>query len=108
MKRRLPILFSTALLAACATAQQQDSARAAWGTCIAREVDRLDDGKTDPVSIAYGVAPQCAALYNELTQAAVRQYYTEAGQANMRAEMRNGELRLVTAAVVTRRAARRL
>lgn len=95
------------LLAGCATAADKDAARNAWADCIARAVDRLDDGRTDPVSIAVGVAPQCAGQYQRFSEMMIAENITEGGQANMRRQMRDGEIKLVTSAVLTRRAARR-
>jgi hypothetical protein len=39
---------------------QKDAVRNAWGDCIMQAITRLDDGKSDPLSVAVGVAPQCA------------------------------------------------
>lgn len=95
------------MLGGCATAADKDSVRRAWGDCVAREVDRLDDGRTDPVSVAVGVAPQCAAQYQRLSDAMISENVTRAGQDNMRRQMRDGEIKMITSAVLTRRAARR-
>lgn len=89
------------VLAACATADVVNSpASKEWGDCIAKAVKRFDDGKTDPVSIAYGVAPQCGVQYQQLTELMVSQYMTEGGQANMRALMRANEVKSITSAVL--------
>jgi len=69
-------------------------------------VKRLDDGKTDPVSIAYGIASQCAELYAQLTNIMVSQNITENGQIAMREQMRSGEIKLITSAILTFRAAK--
>lgn len=34
-----------------------------WTDCVARAINRLDDGKFDPVRIAYGIEPSWAVLY---------------------------------------------
>jgi hypothetical protein len=92
-------------LAGCAASQEKiESARTAWGDCVKREVARVDDGKTDPFSIAYGVAPMCGKLYQELTADVVSQNVTEDGQGNMRRQMSANELRLITSAVLAHRA----
>lgn len=98
-------IFAIALTA-CATQAQVDGDRDARGDCVRKHVALLDDGKSDPISIAYGVAPSCASLYNELTQDMVHQNITEGGQAAMRERMRDGEIRLITAAVLAHRAKR--
>ena len=100
--------ITTALaLAGCATAADKDDARKAWGDCVMSAVARLDDGKTDPVSVAYGVAPQCAVQYDRLSQMMVRENITDAGQANMRQLMKDGEVKMITSAILTYRASRK-
>jgi hypothetical protein len=95
------------LLVACASQAEKDSARSAWGDCVAVQVARLDDGKSDPISIAYGVAPQCAVLYQRLSQMMISENSTDAGQNNMRQQMKEGEIRLITSAVLAHRASHR-
>jgi hypothetical protein len=99
--------MTTALTGCLHTAEEQEAVRSAWGDCVANAVRRLDDGKSDPVSIAYGVAPQCGELYAQLTNIMVSQNITENGQIAMRGEMRSGEMKLITSAILTFRAARR-
>jgi hypothetical protein len=77
----------------------------AWSDCIMHAIARLDDGKSDPTSVAYGLAPQCAALYQQFTEAMVRDNITERSQAAMRDRARSEELRLITSAILTYRAA---
>jgi hypothetical protein len=74
-----------------------------WSDCVRQAVGRLDDGKSDPVSIAYGVAPQCAAQYQALTEASVNKYITEGVRANMRQLMKENEIKLITSAILTHR-----
>jgi hypothetical protein len=95
---------SLVLLTACASQAEKTAARDAWSDCVAQAVKRLDDGKTDPVSIAYGVAPQCASLYNHLSEMMIRENITDAGQANMQTQMRAGEIPLITNAILNYRA----
>lgn len=99
------LLTASVLLSGCASAPDRgtETVRAEWGACIARQVARLDDGRADPVSIAYGAAPGCKTLYADLTEIMVRRNFTEGGQMAMRQQMRDGELELVTAAVLARR-----
>ena len=70
-------------------------------------VTRLDDGKSDPASIAMGVAGACAGQYAMLSNTMQGEMITERGQAYMRDQMRTNELRLATSAVLTYRAAKR-
>lgn len=72
-----------------------------------RAVARLDDGKSDPLSIAHGVGPQCASLYATLSQVHLKEFYTEGGRRNMRRLLDEGELKLITSAILTYRASRR-
>jgi hypothetical protein len=83
------------------------AATSAYGDCVNQAVSRMDDGKTDPVSMAYGIAPQCAVQYQVLSQIMIRENFTENGQIAMRQQMRDGELRLVTSAIITHRSKRR-
>lgn len=94
-------------LAGCATQGDRDSARDAYGDCVARAVARLDDGRTDPVSMAVGIAPACAVEYQRLSELMIRSQVTDNSQVDMRRQMRDGEIRLVTAAIIARRAAAR-
>ena len=94
------------LLAGCATHQAEQKANLdAWSDCVMHAVARLDDGKSDPIGVANGIAPQCAALYQQFTEAMVSDNITERGQAAMRDRTRDGELRLITSAILTYRAA---
>jgi hypothetical protein len=68
-------------------------------------VSQLDDGKTDPLSIAFGLSPRCAAQYNKLTEIMVRQAWTENGQNYARQIWKDQELKLITSAILTYRSA---
>jgi hypothetical protein len=92
------------LLAGCATQAEITSFRESYGDCVMDAVRRLDDGKTDPVSMAYGIAPRCAVQYAQLSQAMVSQNITERGQAAAQQRMRDNEIKLVTSAIVIFRA----
>jgi len=63
-------------------------------------VKRLDDGKSDPVSIAYGIAPQRGELYAHLTDIMVSHNIPENGQIAMRERMKSGEVQMITSAIV--------
>jgi hypothetical protein len=98
------------VLTGCATdaeiAAARQSAMDAWGDCVMREVARLDDGKSDPLSIAYGIAPACASLYQQVTQTMLIGMTTENSQAYMRRLTSDSELRMITTAILTYRASR--
>ena len=68
---------------------------------------RLDDGKSNPVSIAMGVAGACAGQYSQFGNSMVGGMSTEGGQTHMRDQMRTIEPRLATSSVLTYRAAER-
>jgi hypothetical protein len=95
------------VLTGCATAGDRTAARFSWGSCISDVVAALDDGKSDPVIIATGVSPRCAVQYDRLTQIMVSENITQGGQDNMRRLMRDDEIRLITTAVLSHRAARK-
>lgn len=103
MTRLLAIIGLGGLLAGCASAADKDRASKEWGDCVAAAVIRLDDGKSDPSSIAYGVAPVCAVQYQRLTDMMVSSNITDVGQAYARQDMRAGEVRLITSAVLIHR-----
>src|SRR5580765_566118 len=104
--RRFAIALPLALAMCASSKVKLDAASNAWGDCIWQAVSQLDDGKSDPSSVALGISPRCGVLYNELTQLSVGQFFTEGGQANAQREMRAGEIRLITAAILTYRASK--
>jgi hypothetical protein len=110
-RKRLPPLVGGAalalLLSSCATQEQTGVLQTAYGDCVMAAVIRVDDGKTDPVSMAYGIAPQCGVLYQQLTEAEVSQFITDVGQANMRRVMRDKEVQVVTSAILIHRSKQR-
>jgi hypothetical protein len=76
----------------------------AWGDCVMGAVIRMDDGKTDPVSLAYGIDPQCGVQYQRLSEAEVGNYFTENAQTAQRQLWREKEVQMVTSAVLIHRA----
>lgn len=102
-----PLIAVLALtLAGCtyATDAEIKAADKPWSDCVLREVARLDDGKSDPLTIAYGVEPACASLYAALTQTMQKGMITENAQIYMQRNMRDNELKLITSAVLNYRA----
>jgi len=71
---------------------------------VARAIARLDDGKSDPVSIAYGIEPSCAVLYEKFTETYLKDFHTFEGQMYMRRKLDGLELQAITADIVTYRA----
>jgi len=70
-------------------------------------VVRLDDGKTDAVSLAYGIQPQCAAYYQQVLNEQVAQMITENAQIAQRQFVSGQELKLITSEILAQRAKRR-
>jgi len=82
---------------------QDKAVNKTWSDCVWQAIGWFDDGKSDPASIAYAIAPRCAAQYQALTEASVTRYITEGGRANMRQLMKENEIKLITSAIVTHR-----
>jgi hypothetical protein len=82
---------------------EKEAAEDAYNDCVLRSVARLDDGKSDPVSIAHGVQPTCAVLYEKLTQTVVSRATTQKGKDDARAMYKDGEIRAITNAVLFHR-----
>lgn len=102
--------LSAPLLLGCAiqtNSAAQKSAETAWSNCIWTAIPQMDDGKSDPVSIAYGIGPRCAAQYNALSKIMIDQMITENSQDYMRAQMQNHEVELITSAVLTYRSSQK-
>lgn len=102
LMRKISFIFIAISLSGCATANDPDTVAAtnAWSNCVADAVKRLDDRKSDPVSIATGISPQCAAQYRALTDRMVGQFITEGGRENMRQKMKEDEIKEITSAVL--------
>jgi hypothetical protein len=96
------------ILSACASDPKSDGSKEAmdaWSECVMYAVSQLDDGKTDPLSIAYGISPRCAVQYNKLTEIMVGQAWTENGQRFARQTWKDQEIKLITSAILTYRSA---
>lgn len=108
MKAAWPAIGLLPILAGCiANESAQKALEAAYADCTMAAVQRLDDGRSDPASVAMGVAGACAGQYAQLSWQMQGQAFTEGGQAAMRDQMRTNELRLATSAVLTYRASQR-
>lgn len=99
--RRVAISCVAFVLGGCATAAEGDGPRKAWGDCVMRAVQRFDDGKTDPASLALGIAGNCASEYSRLTETMVDGQWTDAARRHMRFTMAENEPKLITSAILT-------
>lgn len=107
MRRALPISLLLPLIGCVADEASQNAASAAYADCTMAAVKRFDDGRSDPASVAMGVAGACAGQYAQLSQHMQGRMFTEGGQASMRDTMRTNEVRLATSAVLSYRASQR-
>jgi hypothetical protein len=85
----------------------KEASESVYNDCVLRSVARLDDGKSDPVSVAYLVQPTCAALYEKLTQTVVSRITTQKGKDDARAMYKDGEIRAITNAIYIYRSSKR-
>ena len=46
------VLLAATALFGCATQDQDSTATVAWGDCVMHQLERVDDGKADPMSLA--------------------------------------------------------
>jgi hypothetical protein len=101
--------ISIFLLAGCAALTTSDSDLAAaskvWGDCIAAAVIRLDDGRSDPVSVATGIAPACVVQYQHWTDLMVGVAISQNGKEYARQTMKDQEIKAITSAILIRRSA---
>jgi hypothetical protein len=86
---------------------EKEAAETAYNDCLLHSVALLDDGKSDPVSIAQGVQPTRAALYEKLTQTVVSRATTQKGKDDARAMYKDGEIRAITNAILFYRSRKR-
>ena len=108
MNRTATTLAAALIVAACSALDyeppdiaidEREAAEDAYNDCVLRSVALMDDGKSDPVSIARGVQPSCAALYEKLTQTVVSRAATQKAKDDARAMYKDGELRAITNAI---------
>jgi hypothetical protein len=103
-----PAIGFLSILAGCVTDETaQRAALAVYNDCTMAAVRRLDDSRSDPASVAMGVAGACSGQYQQLSLQMQGQMLTDNGQAYMRDQMRTNELRLATDTVLTYRASQR-
>ena len=101
------VLLVAAALLGCATQEQKSAAVDDWGDCVRSAVERVDDGKTDPMSVADGISPMCAAFYDKVRQSQIKVRQssgTQKGQESTSANLKEGELRMIVSAILDHRA----
>lgn len=100
-------LLALSLAGCVADEAAQKAARDAYSDCAMAAVARLDDGRSDPASVAMGVSAACAAQYAAVSNQVQSGFVTAAGRASARDTMQTNELRMATNAVLTYRASKR-
>jgi hypothetical protein len=116
MIRAATALAAGLIVAACSSidyeppevaSTEKEAAEDAYNDCVLHSVASLDDGKSDPVSIANGVQPTCAVLYEKLTQTVVNRATTQKRKDDARAMYKDGEIRAITTAILIYRSRKR-
>ena len=105
---RILVAVLMLVLAGCASSPATKSELKAvmepWSDCVWKAVARLDDGKSDPVSVAYGIEPSCAVLYEQVIQTELKgMSATLEIQIYMRRKYEDEELKSITDAILTYR-----
>ena len=101
------LLVATALLG-CATQEQKSAAVDDWGDCVRSAVERVDDGKTDPMSVADGISAMCAAFYDKVRASQIKVRQSSGAQKGQDANLKEGELRMIVSAILDHRAKREI
>jgi hypothetical protein len=93
-------LAATTLLGCAAEGAAVD----AWRDCVMSAIERVDDGKFDPMSVAYGISPMCSTFYDKVRQSQMSGMITQKGQESMSATLKENELRMIVSAILAHRA----
>lgn len=105
------VLMASLLLATnCSSASKEaekHSLQQEWQACVLRNIDRFDDGTSDPVIIANRVAAQCVAIHDRLIQTISDETSGDVARANFRDQMNDGEMMLITSALLVHRSLNR-
>jgi hypothetical protein len=100
-----PQVLSVAMaLLGCATEDQKVTPVDAWHDCVMSAVERVDDGNTDPMSVASVISPMCATAYDKFRKLQMTAMPTRQGQESMSATLKEGELRMIVSTIVAHRA----
>jgi hypothetical protein len=97
------LVVSLALLVGCAheaTDSEVENSASGWTRCIIRSVYELDDGVSDPVSIAYGVRAGCQAFVPEYQAALLTRFHTNVGKMWVITHIQDQLLQTATHAVI--------
>ena len=100
----LAIVLTGCAPAPWATDSEKAAAEHPWLDCVLQAIARLDDGKSDPVSIAYGIEPSCAVLYQKVIQTNLKSLRTDAGLRYGQRLYNDMELQTIAAGILTYRA----
>jgi hypothetical protein len=87
-----------------ATDAEKHATLRAWVSCVQHAAEQFDDGRSDPVRIAFGIEPVCAGLYGQFTEAIVSSEKTEDAMSDLRKLYAAQELPLITTVVLIGRA----
>ncbi len=91
---------------ASATDDAQNAKMADWQNCVSEAALKLDDGKSDALSIAYGIEPACALKYRAW-MSPITSLATTAGEGQYAQQVSSDEeIKLLTNMVLQLRAAR--
>jgi hypothetical protein len=74
--RILGVAALCAALGGCAGPDRSGELLDTWHACIVAAVNRMDDGRTDPISVAYGIQPQCGDITSRSFASAGRPHIT--------------------------------
>ena len=98
------VLLVAAALLGCVTQEQKSAAVDDWGDCVRSAVERVDDGKTDPMSVADGISAMCAKFYDKVRQSQIKVRQSSGTQKGQDANLKEGELRMSVSAILDHRA----
>jgi len=102
------VALLTLVVAGCGARNATDAELAAaqkpWLDCVVRAITRLDDGKSDPVSVAYGIEPTCADKYENFTETFLRGYTNPEAIIDIRQRLTDDELKEITSTILDYRA----
>lgn len=105
------LVFAICALTGCAsldppaTQAQLDATTTAYARCLWDAAKQVDDGRSDPVSIAVGIMPMCAGEWQANTDAVTQGMNLEMKAMYLR-KARATQVEVATAAVLKARAAR--
>src|SRR6516164_317037 len=99
-----PVLLVALALVGCATQEQKSAVVDAWGDCVRSAVQRVDDGKSDPMNVAAGISTMCAEFYDKVRASQIKVRQSSGTQKGQDANLKEGELRMIVSAILDHRA----